>query len=35
MWNTFSAVCWLFGRGVHDALGGKVLHLTLILNTDT
>ena len=23
-WNTFSAVCWLMGRRVHDALGGTV-----------
>jgi len=23
-WNTFSAVCWLTGRDIHDALGGKV-----------
>eukprot|EP00937_MAST-01D_sp_MAST-1D-sp2_P006352 g6352.t1 len=23
-WNTFSAVCWLMGRRVHDALGGAV-----------
>ena len=23
-WNTFSAVCWLTGRDIHDALGGEV-----------
>eukprot|EP01045_Picozoa_sp_COSAG04_P017331 COSAG04_NODE_1526_length_6459_cov_1.920283_5_plen_441_part_00 len=23
-WNTFSAVCWLTGRDIHDALGGSV-----------
>ena len=23
-WNTFSAVCWLFGRDVYDAYNGKV-----------
>ena len=23
-WDTFSAVCWLHGREVHDALGGSV-----------
>ena len=23
-WTTFSAVCWLFGRTLHDALGGAV-----------
>ena len=23
-WNTFSAICWLVGRDVHDALGGEV-----------
>ena len=23
-WNTFSAVCFLTGRDIHDALGGKV-----------
>lgn len=23
-WNTFSAVCWLTGRNIHDALGGTV-----------
>ena len=23
-WDTFSAVCWLMGRDIHDGLGGKV-----------
>jgi hypothetical protein len=23
-WNTFSSVCWLMGRDIHDALGGAV-----------
>jgi len=23
-WNTFSAVCWLTGKYIHDALGGTV-----------
>ena len=23
-WDTFSGVCWLFGRDIHDGLGGTV-----------
>eukprot|EP01052_Picozoa_sp_SAG31_P055459 SAG31_NODE_15324_length_760_cov_1.481089_1_plen_98_part_10 len=23
-WDTFSGVCWLFGRDIYDALGGTV-----------
>ncbi len=26
-WSTFSAVCWLYGRMIHAALGGRPIGL--------